>query len=144
MEKWEYKQLMQAGVLDVREHPLFGGGGGGGGLGGFAWSVGCLCGLGLVGRSGGCVDVLLLSDVSLPASLTPAGPSRPTPSTPPSTHKFMCCDPPPLPPTKRKPPNPKRNHPQPQTQPPPTPNATSPTPKTQRNHPTSNHPRPPK
>lgn len=23
MEKWEYKQLMQAGVLDVREHPLF-------------------------------------------------------------------------------------------------------------------------
>ncbi|KIY94900.1 ATP-dependent RNA helicase DHX8/PRP22 [Monoraphidium neglectum] len=23
MEKWEYKQLAQAGVLDVREHPLF-------------------------------------------------------------------------------------------------------------------------
>ena len=23
IEKWEYKQLAQAGVLDVREHPLF-------------------------------------------------------------------------------------------------------------------------
>lgn len=34
MEKWEYKQLMQAGVLDPREHPLFDEEGGAGVLAG--------------------------------------------------------------------------------------------------------------